>query len=624
MHRELIAGLLMIAPASLAGGINNTIFLHHFDAGNTNPTFLGKAADADYAAGSALIYSEPIPPSNAPGGQVVGSPARFGAGSLLRYNGVNVGGRVKFEMQDNFNLQRGTIDMWVNSGSLASDTQFRGLWGTEAFGGGPGDLRMYIYNTGAGRTLGAYMIDDDGAAQHWETEAAIAPANLTNNVWHHVAWEWDLSTQNSYIYWDGQKLGSGATNGKPIKYNGTPSPFYFHIGENQAGSASFPGYMDEFRISDVMRYNGASFTPPTAPYSLVTLPEWAVDNSGSWSVSGNWTAAVPNADGATAKFGAIISTARTVTVDTPITVGKIIFDNASSYTLAGTSTLTILNTAGTGEINVVQGTHNITAPLTLTSDTNLTGAGTLTLGAVTNNGLLAVQTRTIAGAIDGSGNVSVDAGKTLTADHVRQNSLTVNGTAQISSVRSSSKTSKVAALTINSGGKLDLGSNDLVVDSSGTSFAIIRGKIISGYASGAWNGDGIISSAAAASSSPRTALGYASNAVLGLGTFSGVSVTSSSILVRYTAAGDANLSGTVDSTDFNALVGGYGITANANWTQGDFNYDSKVSTLDFNLLAGNFGQTVASPTLGSIVPEPASACVIGVIGLGLMRRRSHR
>lgn len=620
MQRKVFASLFLFAPTTLAGGINNTIFLHHFDAGNTDPNFVNKASDADYAAGSAAVYTQPPPFSNAPGGQFVNSPAKFGAGSLLRFDGASVGGRVEYDFADNFNLSRGTIDMWVNSATMATDGAFRGLWGTEIFGTVASDIRMYVYNTGAGRTLGAYMIDDLGAAEHWETEGVIAPANLTNNTWHHVAWEWDLSQQKSFIYWDGQKLASGATNGKSIRYTGTPSTPHFHIGENQAGSGSFPGYFDEFRISDVMRYNGANFTPPTAPYSLVSTPEWAVDSSGSWSVAGNWTGGVPNAAGATAKFGAIITSPRTVTVDIPVTVGKIIFDNANAYTLAGPSTLTFSQTAGTAEINLAQGSHNISAPIVLSSDTNITGAGTLVTGAISNDVVLTIQTRTTTGAIDGNGNLSVDAGKTLTADHVRQASLVIYGTAQISAGRSTGKTSKVTGLTINAGAKLDLGSNDLVVDSSGTSFATIRSKIISGYNLGAWNGEGIVSSAAASSTTPKTALGYASNAVLGLGTFSGVSVSGTSILVRYTAAGDANLDGTVNSLDFNALAGGYGIASNANWTQGDFNYDGKVSTLDFNLLSGNFNQTVASPTLGSVVPEPA-ALVVLPLALGLIRRR---
>ncbi len=69
-------------------------------------------------------------------------------------------------------------------------------------------------------------------------------------------------------------------------------------------------------------------------------------------------------------------------------------------------------------------------------------------------------------------------------------------------------------------------------------------------------------------------------------------------------------------------LAGFGTMGNAVWVQGDFNYDQKVNTIDFNDLAGNFGAvTLASPTLGSVVPEPASLGVFAIAGLLLRRRR---
>jgi len=54
---------------------------------------------------------------------------------------------------------------------------------------------------------------------------------------------------------------------------------------------------------------------------------------------------------------------------------------------------------------------------------------------------------------------------------------------------------------------------------------------------------------------------------------------------------DANVDGVVDSSDFSALMNGYGMTAGASKQLGDFNRDRKVNTIDFNQLAGEFGQT---------------------------------
>ena len=60
-----------------------------------------------------------------------------------------------------------------------------------------------------------------------------------------------------------------------------------------------------------------------------------------------------------------------------------------------------------------------------------------------------------------------------------------------------------------------------------------------------------------------------------LGTFDGQSVTSSSILVRYTLLGDTDLDGDVDSTDLQQLMRNINIP-NTYWATGDFNYDGKV------------------------------------------------
>ena len=55
-------------------------------------------------------------------------------------------------------------------------------------------------------------------------------------------------------------------------------------------------------------------------------------------------------------------------------------------------------------------------------------------------------------------------------------------------------------------------------------------------------------------------------------------------------AGDANLDGVVDTSDFTALAANFLKTA-MNWMGGDFTGDGKVNALDFNVLATNFGQS---------------------------------
>jgi len=188
------------------------------------------------------------------------------------------------------------------------------------------------------------------------------------------------------------------------------------------------------------------------------------------------------------------------------------------------------------------------------------------------------------------------------------------------------------SLGLSDGATLDLNDGDMVVDYTGGSpFQNIRTRLIEGFNNGAWNGTGIRSSVAATTTSPTTGLGYAEASVLygiGGGIFEGSGVDGTSVLVRYTALGDANLNGVVDSVDFSFLTAGYGKTAAAVWTDGDFNYDGKVNTIDFNYLAGNFAASVPGSlpgaTLGAVVPEPTSMGLVLASVTLLQRRRRYR
>ena len=156
---------------------------------------------------------------------------------------------------------------------------------------------------------------------------------------------------------------------------------------------------------------------------------------------------------------------------------------------------------------------------------------------------------------------------------------------------------RTTALTIAPGAFLDMNDNALIVDygaADGSPLTDIRAALTSGYNGGFWNGTGIRSSAAAATSD--RALGYAESSAIFSNfpaTFAGQQVDNTAVLVRYTRYGDADLSGNVNLNDFNRLAGSFGQT-NTLWSQGNFNYDDVTSLNDFNLLAANFGQSAAA------------------------------
>ena len=90
-------------------------------------------------------------------------------------------------------------------------------------------------------------------------ESLFSPTPLVANTWTHVAFVVD-GTGTGYIYQNGVLAISGAWIGYGIGQH--------WLGSQSDGTTSFPGYMDEVRISNIARYtNTAGFTPPTGPFA---------------------------------------------------------------------------------------------------------------------------------------------------------------------------------------------------------------------------------------------------------------------------------------------------------------------------------------------------------------------
>ncbi|MCS7032645.1 MAG: hypothetical protein NZ561_01470 [Phycisphaerae bacterium] len=210
------------------------------------------------------------------------------------------------------------------------------------------------------------------------------------------------------------------------------------------------------------------------------------------------------------------------------------------------------------------------------------------------------------------------------------------------------KVLSVTSLEVDTGtnGALDINDNAAIVDYSLVSpLEDIRDDILAGRAGGAWTGPGIRSTVAAASSS--FAVGYAEASELFASfpaTFLGRSIDNTTVLVRGTLAGDANLDATVNLADFGRLAAHF--NTSGRWSRGDFNFDGAVDLADFGLLAGNFNQSVTSvlpdapagsraigapgqilpdQSARTLVPEPAGSAAVTALGLApALRRRASR
>ena len=139
----------------------------------------------------------------------------------------------------------------------------------------------------------------------------------------------------------------------------------------------------------------ATAAPPSEPSAL-----WASAVSGNWSDSSKWTGGVPNAVGAVAVISASTTTALTVTLDAPQTVGTLLLGSGNlgvGYTVSGSGSnaLTFSNTSNStaATISVIDGTHVINAPVVLASNLVVTSTSsnpwTLSFGpasSITDNG----------------------------------------------------------------------------------------------------------------------------------------------------------------------------------------------------------------------------------------------
>ncbi len=180
----------------------------------------------------------------------------------------------------------------------------------------------------------------------------------------------------------------------------------------------------------------------------------------------------------------------------------------------------------------------------------------------------------------------------------------------------------LGSLAESSTSKLDLGTNDMIVQNG--NLANLTTKLRSGQNlshSGYWNGFGIISAAAAATR--NTALGIEQNSNSNGGTFftafDGQPVNTTSVLVKYTYYGDANLDGKVDSADYALIDNGLNMNLSS-WRNGDFNYDNAINGDDYTLIDNAFNtqgstvlsaipaiQVAASTAQLAAFPSPATA-----------------
>ncbi|HEY7089537.1 MAG TPA: endo-1,4-beta-xylanase [Tepidisphaeraceae bacterium] len=471
--------------------------------------------------------------------------------------------------------------------------------------GVPVTLTEFGVKSGASTTLAASMLSDalritfgnadaagffmwgfqaeNGGGNLFAPAAALFNVNTSNwNAWTITdagkAWQDMLGIQD----WDGNP-----NNGWTTHLAATVNP---------DSSINFTGFWGDYNIGNQSGFSNLTLVKGTNSYSasLAAPPQWSmwnVNSAGSWSSVANWsTGGVANAVGQTAYFGPAAAP-RAITVDAPQTVGMLAFNSASSYTLSG-SPITLDGPAGLAAIYVAAGSHTIATPIVLNADLNVTVVPADGNLSVTADFSAAGRTITKSGA----GNVQLQ--------RVVAGALQINaGGVQISPkalANDPAFISHVQALSITPGAQLDLSNNSMLVDFIGTPdtlLSIVRQHLAANR---------ITSSAA--DSTKR--LGYG--------------VNGSSVLIKYTFAGDSDLDGDADGVDIGNwavnFTGELGGTGSSLWAQGDWDYDGDVDGVDAGLWAQAFTGELGGGGLGSVVvndPDIAPGAAAILRGMGI-------
>jgi fibronectin-binding autotransporter adhesin len=535
--------------------------------------------------------------------------------------------------------------------------------------GAPQSLALITYDNGissAGSGLDADFFSSTGTD--------LTEGSPISAAFNGVTYTWD-------IYYDGSVTFSNSSTSQIASISQT--------GGNMAAGAGDSGAVVLIGVP-----TGGNPTP-----NGQWLGTTNTSGTASWSASTNWSnGVIPQNAGDTASFAT--SSAYAVTLDGNFTVGNLSFSSATSYTIsAGTGgTLTLANTGGNNATVTSSGaSHTIAAPVVLGSNTTfaadqgttllITGdisgtggvsvlaagniqfngdnsysggtnikGGSLTIGSsgglpagssVVDNASLIIKGGTaaspvVAGSLSGSGTLTLGS-STVTTETGYLQLASPNGNA-----KASGGTSSTSGLTINAGSTLDITNNTLLVNyGTGTDPAsTIRGYLISGLnatpgSAGNWQGTGIVSSLAATNPTIYT-VGYADggNAIDAANT----GVAAGTVEVKYTVAGDANLSGGVDLSDLVIIASDFGQTGD-DFAQGDVNYDGNVDLSDLVIVASNFGASLSSVASAGFsgsfqsewnlalaevhgaavaVPEPGTIGLSAIGATALLSRRRRR
>lgn len=177
-----------------------------------------------------------------------------------------------------------TIEFWMKANAADNDAEavmcgnnINWIYGNIIF-----DRDRYNQNLKFGISIaGGFVVFGTSVSSDFTICSSVS---VLDNTWHHVAVQRNFSSGQMTIYIDGQLRADGTGSSGDISYpdngipcqnccNGNPCNFsdpYIVLGAEKHDAGvdypSYNGYVDELRLSNIIRYT-SNFTPPATPFT---------------------------------------------------------------------------------------------------------------------------------------------------------------------------------------------------------------------------------------------------------------------------------------------------------------------------------------------------------------------
>ena len=191
--------------------------------------------------------------------------------------------RVEYPRAGNWDIGKGTVDLWTYFPTW-NNANYYDLFGCSTTAA-VGDREHVVWKRGNDNTLEVYFSSQTSSGQYvsWGYANGVSYTQATGQggwvdaAWNHVAWTWD-TTKGITIYINGFALSSTTTGPGDGGGDLGPSQVWnpnFVVGHGNTANGGWGGgvwpsnsFIDELRISNIDRYGGTNFTPPSSQYPL--------------------------------------------------------------------------------------------------------------------------------------------------------------------------------------------------------------------------------------------------------------------------------------------------------------------------------------------------------------------